>query len=389
MAKKKEDVIDATGVPISKGPTFVWGGGKKSKPETVARSLRALAMVLRVGESEARALEIVGEQYQKFTIGRAYLKAAEAMRDDGASFKQAILHEDVFPRTVRELISAAPTSAALQTNLMSAARLVANSQDVKKKLLISMIQPGIMLLMCIAFLFIATAFIIPGFNSIFSTLNTPVPTASVIVTNVAAVLKYVIGAIILVIILMVVFWMTYGKRSYPVRVFMDKIALRLPIIGSIVMLAATSRLFELLALNLRIGMSEPVALEASANGCGNEAMKQHCLEHAERMRTDGVQLRDFAKSRLFPISAQHMISAAPSVKQEIDIMVELAPEYRAEADMQVDAFAKTVEPIMTYIVYGVAGVLIVAIVTPMYAMYPALMNLDSVQNGGPTTTTGN
>ena len=297
MAKKtKEDeAVDINGVPIKKGPTFVWGGGKKSKPETVARSLRALAMVLRVGESEARALEIVGEQFQKFTVGRAYLKAADAMREDGASFKQAILHEDIFPRTVRELVSAAPTSATLQTNLMSAARLIANSQDVKKKLLISMIQPGIMLIMCIGFLFIATAVIIPGFNSIFEQLNTETPQASIIVTNVAEVVKYVIGGLIIVILLAVVFWATYGRRSYKVRKFMDRTALRIPIIGSIVQLAATSRLLELLSLNLKIGMAEPAALEAAASGSGNEAIKAHCIEHAENMRVNGLALRDFVK----------------------------------------------------------------------------------------------
>lgn len=382
MAKKETAVLEKNEVPISKGPAFVWGAGKKSKPELVARSIRSLAMILRVGESEAKALEIVGEQYAKYTVGRAYSRAAVAMREDGASFKQALLHEDVFPRTMRELISAAPTAAAMQKNLMSAAKLIAESQDVKKKLLISMIQPGIMLIMCIAFLFVATAFIIPGFNDVFKQLNTKTPTASIIVSNVANVTKYVIGALVVVGILAAIFWFAYGKRSYKIRQFMDYAGIRTPVVGNILQLASTSRLFELLSLNLSIGMTEPNALEAAANGAGNEAIKAHCIAHAEKMRVEGAPLKDFVKDKIFPISAQHMVGSAPSSKQQIDIMMELSPEYRAEADTQVDALSKTLEPIMTYVVYAVAGLLIIAITIPMYAQYPALMSYGDQATGG-------
>lgn len=384
--KNKKEQVDPNGVPIAKGPTFVWGAGKKSKPETVARAIRSIAMVMRVGESEARALEIVGEQFQKFTIGRTFTKAAAAMREDGASFKQAILHEnDDFPRVVNELIQAAPTAQAMQANLEKAAKLVATAQDVKKKLITSMIQPGIMLVMCIGFLFIATAFIIPGFSGIFTQLGAEEPPASKIVKNSAEVVKYVIGGLIVVILLWTAFWFIYGKRSEKLRVMMDTMNLKLPLIGTIITLAATSKLFDMLALNLQIGMGEPAALEAAAKGCGNEAMKAHCIEHAHKMRTDGAQLKKFVNHKMFPISARYMIQAAPSVRQEIEIMSELSPEFRSEADQQVDVFQKTAEPIVTYLVYGVAGLLIVAIVTPMYAMYPALMDFgDKAGGAGPS-----
>lgn len=384
--KNNKPEVDAKAVPIAKGPTFVWGAGKKSKTDTVARAVRSLAMVLRVGESEARALEIVGEQFHKYTIGRTFKKAASAMRDDGASFKQAILHENKdFPRTVRELILSAPTAKAMIGSLEKAAKLVANSQDVKKKLIISMIQPGIMLIMCIAFLFIATAFIIPGFSGIFSQLNAEEPLASKIVREAAEIVKWVIGALIVIILLTVAFWFIYGKRSEKLRVLLDTVNLRLPLIGSIMTLAATSKLFDMLSLNLTIGIPEPAALEGAAKGCGNEAIKKHCIEHAQKMREGHAPLKKFVDTKLFPISARYMIQSAPSVKQEIEIMTELSPEFRSEADTQVDAFQKSVEPIMTYLVYGIAGLLIVAIVTPMYAMYPALMDFGDAASGGADT----
>lgn len=369
-------------VKIKEGPKFVWGAGKKTKPPIAARAIRSLAMILRVGESEARALEIVGEQFHKYSIGRQFQRAATAMREEGASFKQAILHEnDVFPRTVKELIQAAPTAQSMIKNLEKSARLVAEAQDAKKKLLTAMIQPGFMLGMSIVFLFVATTWIIPNFSNTFSQLQAETPKATIIVNKAAEIVKWSIGGLIVLILLWVGFWFIYGKRSAKVRRLMDTIVLKLPIIGSIMQLSACSKLFDMLVLNIEIGMNEPVALETAGKSCGNDAIAQHCIAHAQRMRDEGIGLKDAFDSNYFPVTARYMIQSAPSTLQELNIMSELSPEFKAEADMQTEQFTRTVEPIMTYIVYGVAGLLIIGIVIPMFAIYPALMSYGDNATG--------
>lgn len=376
-AKKGDLGFDENGVPLKKAATFVWYKGKKSKPETIARSLRALTMVLRVGESEARALEIVGEQYHKFEIGRAYENAAKTMREDGAGFKQALMAEEVLPRTVRELIEASHTSTALQKNLQVAATLVGESQNVKKKLLMNLIQPGFMLAMCVGLLFIAVTMIIPGFVATFASLGTETPPMTLVILQVAEVTKWVLGSLIGLVLIFMGYWVTFGRRSERFKIMMDTVSIRVFAIGPIVQLAATSRLFQLLSANLDTGIGEPESLKSAANGCGNEALKHHCITHSEKMLSDGVPLKDFIKTKLVPSDARNLLGSAPSIRQEIEIMNELAPEYRNEANVQLETLSKTLDPIINYMVYGVAGLLIIAIVLPMYAIYPALMKLGS------------
>ncbi|GAA4035603.1 hypothetical protein GCM10023063_20200 [Arthrobacter methylotrophus] len=375
-AKKGDLGFDENGVPLKKAATFVWYKGKKSKPETIARSLRALTMVLRVGESEARALEIVGEQYHKFEIGRAYENAAKTMREDGAGFKQALMAEEVLPRTVRELIEASHTSTALQKNLQVAATLVGESQNVKKKLLMNLIQPGFMMAMCVGLLFVAVTAIIPGFVATFATLGAKTPPMTLVILQVAEVVKWVLGCLIFLVLLFMGYWVTLGRKSQKFKIMMDTISIRIWAVGPIVQLAATSRLFQLLSANLDTGIGEPESLKSAANGCGNEALKHHCVTHAEKMLSDGVPLKDFIKTKLVPGDARNLLSSAPSIRQEIEIMNELAPEYRNEANVQLETLSKTLDPIINYMVYGVAGLLIVAIVLPMYAIYPALMKMS-------------
>jgi type IV pilus assembly protein PilC len=368
-----------------KSPKIVLYNGRKTKPLTMSQSLRTLSMILRTGQAEAYALEIVGREFRRYSVGRAYTRAALAMRKQGATFKQVILAEDVFPRTVRELINAAPTSKDLQTSLKRAATLIAQSQSVKGKLLTALIQPGFMMALCMVFLYVATAFIIPGLIDTFTALDTETPPMVTMVLAASEVVKYFMAGLIVFVVLAALFWFGFGRRNDRVIRFMDSLAIRAPIVGPIIQLSAASRMFDLLAANLVTGRGEPVSLESAGAGCGNEAMAYAAQRHADQMRRGEVALTEFANNRLYPDNARYMLASAPSVKQQIDIMAELAPEYRAEADQRLEVFSKTIEPLVNYMVYGVAGVLIVAVVLPMYAMFPALMEFDENTGGSVTT----
>lgn len=378
MKLKKKDIpeiLEVGQVVLEKPPSFVLYKGKKSKPETIARALRALTMVLRVGEAEARALEIVGKQFHKYEIGRAFEHAAKSMREQGASFKQALLAEEVIPRTARELIEASPTSQSLHKNLQQAAILVQEAQSVKKKLLMNLIQPGFMIGLCLVLLFASSAYIIPGFIKIFGDLGAETPPVTLVILQVADVVKWVMGFVIGGLLLFLAYWFTVGRNSERFRAIMDTIAIKTPGIGSILQLSATSRLFQLLAANLSTGINEPDALRGAANGCGNEALKAHCLLHADKMMHDGVPLKGFVETKLVPSDARQILSSAPSIRQEIEIMTELGPEYHTEASLQLETLSRTMEPTINYMVYGVAGLLIVSIMLPMYSIYPALMKM--------------
>lgn len=366
---------DTTWVPIKKAPTFVWYKGRKSKPSTIAQSIRSIVMNLRVGTPEIRALEIVGNQYAKYEIGKAYLHAAKVMAEEGAGFRQALIAEEIIPRTVKELIAASTTSAALQENLTQAAVLVGHSQQVKRQLMVAMISPVFTMALCVAALFVSAAYILPGMVDMFGQLNAETPKMTLVLLEVAEVVKYVIGVLMVVLGGFGLYWVTAGRTSDRFKSLIDSAAIRIPHVGPIIQLSTVSRLFHLLATNLQAGMSEPDALRSAASGCGNEAVKFHCLRHAERMLAEGVPMKDFVNTRLIPEDASNMIGSAPSIRQEIDTMLEISPEYRKEADIRLEGLSEAMAPIVSLIVYIAASALVVALVFPMYAMYPAMTKL--------------
>lgn len=361
-------------VTLKKKPLIVWSEGKKAPPEVIARALRSLTMILSVGGAEAEALSIVGDQFKKYTIGRAFVAASDAMTLEGASMKQALLAEKVLPRNVKQLIGAAQTSTALRENLREAAKIVTESESVRKKLMMNMIQPGLMLGMTIIFLFVSTIVIIPQFATIFDSFGAETPASMLIMVAIADVAKWFIGALIMALLLFAGFWVFYGRRSPRFRTLMDKVLVRVPIVGSILKYSASSRLFQLLAVNLELGLNEPEALVSAASGCGNDALREHCEKHAHSMIENGDKLTDFVRTPLIPEAGAHVIATSPTVQQAINVMREISPEYEEESKMQLESFSRTVDPIVNYVVIGVASVIILMIALPMFDIYTAMMD---------------
>lgn len=368
-------MADETWVPIKDAPVFVWYKGRRSSPQLVAQSIRSLVMNLRVGTPERRVLEIVGKQYRKYEIGRAYLHAAEVMGTEGAGFKQALIAEEALPRTVKELLSASKTAESVQENLSEAAKLVTQSQSVKRRLVITMITPLSTLVVSIVALFVSAAWIIPGIVDMFTQLNTETPPMTLSLLKAADITKAVLGTGLTLACALALYWMVAGRNSDRFKALMDGIAIRIPILGPIVQLAAVSRLFHLLATSLDAGIGEPDALRSAASGCGNEAVKFHCLRHAERMLREGVPMKDFVNHRLIPEDATNQLSSAPAITQEIGIMREISTEYREEANIRLEGFSEAIGPLVSLPIYLAGAVLVCALMIPLYEMLPALTEL--------------
>lgn len=373
-----ERLADNTWVPIKDAPVFVWYKGRRSSPQVIAQSIRSLVMNLAIGTPERRVLEIVGRQYRKYEIGKAYLHAANVMATEGAGFKQALIAEEAFPRTARELLSASTTAQAVQENLKQAAKIISQGQSVKRRLAITMITPASTLVLCIVALFISATWIIPDIVAMFVQLNTETPPLTLGLLKAAEITKMVLGTLLTAGCGFGLYWMVAGRKSDLFKAIIDGTIIRIPHLGAIVQLTAVSRLFHLLATSLSAGISEPDALRSAASGCGNEAVKFHCLRHAEKMLYDGAPMKDFVNHRLIPEDATNQLTSAPSITQEIETMREISEEYREEANIRLDAFSETITPIVSVPIYLVAAALVCSLLIPLWEMLPALTELGDM-----------
>lgn len=356
-------------------PKLVWYKGRKSKPPLVAQALRSLVMTLQVGQPEAVALQMVGKQFYKYEVGRNFVRASDLMYSQGLSFKAALVSTDVMPPTVMELIEASPTSQTLQANLIEAARLVTAGHHVRKMLVTNLAQPGFMIVVILGFLYFSVGYLVPKFLASFSALGAETPPATIFMQNFAQITTYVLMVVGGIVGLTCIYWFAFGSRHQPSRKLKARMLLGIPMVGPILKINATARLFRLLSANLRTGVREQDALRSAGRGSGNYYMELTCSDHAERMDNEGVKLKEFIDDKAFPFVASAMVLTSPSVLQEISAMEQLAPEFEKEAVLQLDMLSETLTPVLNFVVYIIAGVLIMALMIPMYSIYDPLMKL--------------
>uniref|UniRef100_UPI001359B40B type II secretion system F family protein n=1 Tax=Agromyces humi TaxID=1766800 RepID=UPI001359B40B len=199
--------------PVGEKKKLITVVGKKARLDDVAETLEDLASMLEAGESEERALTELGKQYSKFNIGGAYTRAAARMRDQGATFIDAMCaEEDAVPRVARELIRASATPRDLQANLRNAAMIVVEATDIKALIRSSLFKPILLLAMVLAFLIVAGEFLLPQVGSMFENIGADTPEATTIMIGVGSSMKWVILGLVAVILLWTIYWFAFGRR---------------------------------------------------------------------------------------------------------------------------------------------------------------------------------
>lgn len=350
--------------------------GKKSKVDDIAETLEDLAAMLEAGESEERAVLQLAEQYSKMSVGQAYKRAADRMRNDGLTIIEALsVERDVFPRVARELLSAGTTPRDLHTNLRQAARIIVGSSDVKAQIRAALFKPMMTLSIVLVFVLVASEFLLPGVVSMFTSIGAEPPAATVVMISIGKSVKWVMGGIALLLVGALVFWIFFGRKQRKLRIWRDKAAINAPLIGSVTQMNTAARFADVLAACLSSGMTELDALEIAARSCGNEAVDAHVREHIVKQRIGEAVFADVARTPLFPWNLGHRIDIAPSPRQRIEIMRDLAKTFHKKSERRLASFVDKVGPISELFVLSAAGVVILMIALPVATFAPALMSM--------------
>jgi type II secretory pathway component PulF len=372
-AERSRDVSTSDGTGTKRpGITIV---GKKSPVDDVAETLEDLASMLEAGESEDRAVQQLAKQYGKYNIGMAY-KRVGARMINGTTIIEALNAEtDVLPRVARELIAAGSTPRDLHSNLRQAARIIVASSDVKAKVRSALFKPLLTLGIVIVFILGAAEWLLPSVVDMFTSIGSDAPQATVIMIAVGGSLKWVLGGVAALVLLWMGYWIFSGRKNQKLRVIRDRFSLNAPLIGPITKMGVAGRFTDVLAACLSSGMTELDALEIAGRSCGNEAIEAHVREHIVRQRVGEAVFGDVARTELFPWNLSHRIDIAPSPRQRIEVMRDLAKVFNKKSDRRLNAFVDKVGPLTEIVVLIAAAVVILMVAIPVTTFAPALMNL--------------
>jgi len=342
--------------------------GGKPNPQDIAVFSRQLATMLTAGIPLVQAFEIVGNGHDKPSMQKLILDIKQDV-EGGTSLHESIgKHPLYFDDLYVNLVEAGEQAGALESLLDKIATYKEKTEALKKKVKKALFYPAAVLVVAVIVTIILLIFVIPQFENQFKGFGAELPAFTQFVINLS---KFVQSEGIFIAIVLGgagFAFMHFKKRSRKMRETLDRLMLKLPIIGPILNKAAIARYARTLATMFAAGVPLVEALTSVAGATGNIVYENAVLKMRDEVSTGQRLQRAMENTGLFPNMVNQMIAVGEESGSLDEMSGKVASFYEAEVDNAVDAMSSLLEPLIMAILGVLVGGLVIAMYLPIFKL---------------------
>ncbi len=348
------------------------GGSKKIKTMDITIFLRQLATMTKAGVPLMQGLEIVADGLENPAMKKIVL----AIKDDvsaGNDFASCLKkYPDQFDQLTCALIESGEQAGALEHMLDRVAIYKEKSEALKQKISKAIKYPIVILLIASVVTVILLVKVVPTFEAMFSSFGSELPAATQVVVAMSNWLQanwYILFGSIAGAI----FGLKRAiKSSTQVADAVDRIKLKLPIVGEILQKGAVARFGRVLSTTFAAGVPLVDALENVAEASGNVVYRDAILRIRDDVTT-GIQMNASIRATgVFPSMVAQMVAIGEE-SGALDAMLDkIASFYEEEVDNLVDGLTSMIEPLVMAFLGVVVGGMLIAMYLPIFAMGDAM-----------------
>jgi type IV pilus assembly protein PilC len=160
----------------------------------------------------------------------------------------------------------------------------------------------------------------------------------------------------------------FKKRSRRMRQLLDRLALRLPIIGPILNKAAIARYARTLSTMFAAGVPLVEALQSVAGACGNVVYEDGVLKMRDEVATGQRLQVAMQNTGLFPNMVVQMIAVGEESGSLDAMSGKVATFYEEDVDAAVDSMSSLLEPLIMAVLGVLVGSLVIAMYLPIFKL---------------------
>ena len=241
----------------------------KVRPADIAIFSRQLATMLAAGIPLVQAFEIVGNGHDNPAMQKLIMAIKQDVEGGSALAEAISKHPLHFDDLFVNLVEAGEQAGALETLLDKIATYKEKTEAIKKKIKKALTYPAAVLAVAVIVTTILLIFVIPEFESLFQGFGADLPAFTRMVINISEFVRDKGWALLILIIGAVSTYIYMYKRSRKLREFQDRVMLKAPVVGQILVKAAIARFARTLSTMFNAGVPLVEALESVAGATGN------------------------------------------------------------------------------------------------------------------------
>jgi type IV pilus assembly protein PilC len=342
--------------------------GKKVNAEDIALFARQLATMLQAGIPMVQCFDIIGNGHDKPSMQKLVL-AIKSDVEAGTTLHESLgKHPLYFDDLFVNLVEAGEHAGALETLLDKVAVYKEKTEALKKKIKKALFYPTAVLVVAFVVTAILLIFVIPQFEALFKGFGADLPAFTQMVINLSRFVQSKGWLIALVMGGAGYAFFYFKKRSRPMRRALDRMMLKAPIVGPILVKAAIARYSRTLATMFAAGVPLVEALSSVAGATGNIVYEEATLRIRDEVSTGQRLQRCMESTGLFPNMVIQMIAVGEESGSLDQMASKVADFYEADVDAAVDAMSSLLEPLIMAILGVLVGGMVIAMYLPIFKL---------------------
>lgn len=346
--------------------------GRPVKLEDFVIFCRQFATLIRSGIQIDQALGILEDQTTSKYLKRALGEVYHQVRSGRSLSSSMAQHPKIFPEMFVHMIESAEASGSMEEVLLRMADHYEKEHKTVEKIKSAMTYPIIVLVVAIAVLIFLLTNIVPKFTAMFADLGAELP---LITKFIMALSDFVQASWLLIFIVAIglVVGLRFALRDEQIRYHWDGLKFKIPVFGSVIQKAAIARMARTMASLFASAVPVMQTLAISQKVVGNKVLAG-VLDDASNSLAQGKQLSEpFRESKMFPKMVIQMLTIGEETGQVDNMLVKIAEFYEEEVEQNVDRLKAMLEPVMMLFLAGLVGIIVAAIMTPMFSLYDAFL----------------
>lgn len=347
--------------------------GRPVRLEHFVLFCRQFATLIRSGIQIAHALEIMTDQTTSKNLKAALADVTEKVMG-GTPFSKALGdHPRIFPEMFINTIAAGEAGGNLDEALSRMADHYEKEHATVQKIKSAMTYPIVVLLLAIAVVVFLLIRIVPTFAGMFEEQGAELPLATKVI--VAASRMAVGGWWALPLMAAAIgIGLKLALGTEAGRLAFDRLKFRMPVFGQIFRKAAIARMCRTLTSLYGSGVPVLQAIDITSRVVGNRVLARALLD-ARTSLAEGKQISEpLEASGLFPRLVISMLRVGEETGQIDRMLLKAAEFYESDVEQTVDRLKAVLEPFLLLIVAGVVGFIVIAVMSPMFAIYESYLN---------------
>jgi type IV pilus assembly protein PilC len=330
-----------------------------------------LAALLKAGLPLLQSLDVMLER-QRHPVFRRSLATVREKVKSGIALSEAFRAEgDLYPPIFAASLVAGERSGSLETVLRRFVQYLRLNQALKKRAVSAAVYPIVLFVMMIVLVSIMLIKVIPEFQGFYEGFHVELPLATRVLMAFAGAVRANLVWILLVLIggaVAAAIWL----RQEGSGVLVDRFLLRLPFVGGLMRMYATSQLARSLSTLLAGGLPLLNAMEVAAASVGNRAMAAAAAGAAPQIREGKSLTAALESTGMLENLAIEMIKVGEHTGALADMLTAIADFYDEDLETRLQTVLALVEPVILVLMAVVVAGMLLAFYLPLFEAISAV-----------------